>query len=328
MAMISVAMTTYNGSKYVIDQLESIRTQSRKVDEVVIRDDGSIDGTVVMVKDYIKKYKLSTWSIRANKKNLGFADNFTHTISECKGSLVFLADQDDVWYSHKVEETVALMSSQPSILCVASAYDICNSRGELIEMKLRDEWKKDDGGTERIDLSHFLNGQSVRGASMCFRKSILDGETVNDLGLFGHDNIIGIYALLKGRMVFYNKVLFKYRVHNNNTSSISPKRSPSVTQKKLTKRVKFLEDSIRVVGALSDHKLLGEEEKVMMNRRLSFVKSRAALIQGVSLKRILVMTTYLKDYVANSPHGIIGGCHTLLIDVLFSVKFQKWRDNL
>lgn len=82
MAKISVAMTTYNGSKYIIKQLDSLKNQSRKIDELVICDDCSTDNTVELVNDYIKSNNLEGWNIYSNENNLGFINNFKQAIKK------------------------------------------------------------------------------------------------------------------------------------------------------------------------------------------------------------------------------------------------------
>ena len=81
--MISVAMATYNGEKYIEQQLDSIRNQKQKPDEVIICDDGSTDNTVVVINEYIKKYKLKQWIVVENEKNLVYFDNFFKSIKLC-----------------------------------------------------------------------------------------------------------------------------------------------------------------------------------------------------------------------------------------------------
>lgn len=91
MAKISVAMTTYNGSKYIIKQLDSLKNQSRKIDELVICDDCSTDNTVELVNDYIKSNNLEGWNIYSNENNLGFINNFKQTIKKLPVILFFSA---------------------------------------------------------------------------------------------------------------------------------------------------------------------------------------------------------------------------------------------
>lgn len=91
MAKISVAMTTYNGSKYIIKQLDSLKNQSRKIDELVICDDCSTDNTVELVNDYIKSNNLEGWNIYSNENNLGFINNFKQVIKKLPVILFFSA---------------------------------------------------------------------------------------------------------------------------------------------------------------------------------------------------------------------------------------------
>ena len=86
--MISVAMTSYNGEKYIEEQIESILNQTVKIDEIIIVDDGSIDGTI----DLIKKYDVT---LVQNEKNIGYKENFKKAMSLCHGDIIFLCDQDD-----------------------------------------------------------------------------------------------------------------------------------------------------------------------------------------------------------------------------------------
>ena len=73
---ISIVMTTYNGEKYLTEQLDSLRTQTRLPDEVIISDDCSADNTNVMIEEYIKKYRLTSWKHIKLKKNVGWKKNF------------------------------------------------------------------------------------------------------------------------------------------------------------------------------------------------------------------------------------------------------------
>ena len=74
---ISVAMATYNGARFITEQLDSIRLQSLPVDQVILRDDGSSDQTLEIVREYLETYELApAWRITQNGKRLGYAENF------------------------------------------------------------------------------------------------------------------------------------------------------------------------------------------------------------------------------------------------------------
>ena len=93
--LISIAMTSYNGEKYIREQLDSILTQTYGNFELIICDDRSKDSTVEIIKDYC--IKDSRIKLYVNEKNLGFKKNFEKAISLCKGEYIALSDQDDIY---------------------------------------------------------------------------------------------------------------------------------------------------------------------------------------------------------------------------------------
>ena len=104
--MISVAMATYNGEVYLRKQLDSILHQSLPVDEIIICDDQSSDGTVDIIQEYIKQYPHI--HLYKNEQNLGYKRNFKKALSLCSKEYIFLCDQDDIWDSDKVKEMVEI----------------------------------------------------------------------------------------------------------------------------------------------------------------------------------------------------------------------------
>lgn len=93
--LISVALTTYNGEKYLSEQLESIINQDYKNFEIIISDDNSKDKTIEIINDYKNKY--SNIIVNFNSENLGFKKNFEKAISLCNGEFIAFSDQDDIW---------------------------------------------------------------------------------------------------------------------------------------------------------------------------------------------------------------------------------------
>ena len=101
--IISVAMCTYNGGKYLQEQLYSIVEQTQLPDEIVICDDGSTDSTLQILDEFKKN---TTFQVRIyhNERRLGATKNFEKAINLCKGNIIVLSDQDDVWLPHKIEK--------------------------------------------------------------------------------------------------------------------------------------------------------------------------------------------------------------------------------
>ena len=93
---ISIAMCTYNGAEFLPAQLQSILTQSRPPDEIIICDDRSTDDTQALLKKFATESPIPI-AVHINDHNLGSVKNFERTISLCTGDVIALSDQDDVW---------------------------------------------------------------------------------------------------------------------------------------------------------------------------------------------------------------------------------------
>ena len=94
---ISIAMTAFNGAKYINEQLNSFASQTRLPDEVVVCDDISSDDTFEILDNFARSAPFKMIVVR-NNKNLGYTKNFEKALSLCSGDLIFLSDQDDIWY--------------------------------------------------------------------------------------------------------------------------------------------------------------------------------------------------------------------------------------
>ena len=114
-------MTTYNGQSFLEKQLNSILSQTIKVDEIIVCDDGSTDATHKILSKYESTGVLK---FQVNDSNLGFVRNFEKALSLCTGEYIFLSDQDDIWYPNKVE---VLIKSLNGNLLIHSDCDLIDS---------------------------------------------------------------------------------------------------------------------------------------------------------------------------------------------------------
>ena len=139
MTNISVAMATYNGEKYIAEQLQSLADQSHLPFELVIGDDGSSDSTLDIIKDFRAHAPFSV-HIHQNETNLGFARNFLATAKRCKGDWIAFCDQDDFWLPGKLAKTVDAICHTPNCSMVLQNALLCdkalNSRGRKFPNKL------------------------------------------------------------------------------------------------------------------------------------------------------------------------------------------------
>ncbi len=127
---VSLVMAVYNGEKYLIEQLDSIRKQTYLIDEVILIDDVSTDNSYELIHQYIDGYKLINWKLIKNENNLGYRKNFKKGLEIVDGDIIFLSDQDDRWHLNKIEVMVEKMS-QSNILSLASSFNFYGSRWKL-----------------------------------------------------------------------------------------------------------------------------------------------------------------------------------------------------
>ncbi len=125
MIKTSIAMTTYNGEKYLQEQLDSFLNQTILPDELIVVDDCSSDKTIEILNKY-KNYAPFPVKIIQNKVNVGskhnfaYSKNFDTAIRNCSYDIVFLSDQDDVWFNNKIEEHLKIYEKNPTTVIVAN----------------------------------------------------------------------------------------------------------------------------------------------------------------------------------------------------------------
>ncbi|MBC7795807.1 MAG: glycosyltransferase family 2 protein, partial [Pyrinomonadaceae bacterium] len=137
MPTTSIALCTYNGAKFLDEQLESIARQTRLPDELVICDDCSTDETAQIVKRFAET---GVFPVRfcVNEKNLGSTKNFEKAIELCAGEIIFLCDQDDFWEPTKIEKIVAEFEQDGQIGLVFSDAEIVDENLRKLNIKLSD----------------------------------------------------------------------------------------------------------------------------------------------------------------------------------------------
>jgi glycosyltransferase involved in cell wall biosynthesis len=205
---ISIAMATYNGAKYLQEQLESFLSQTRQPDELIVCDDGSSDATLDILERFRQSAPFAV-QIHGNETRLGFTKNFEKTLIKCSGDLVFLSDQDDVWFPSKVEVVEKAFLSHPEKLLVV--HD-----GKLVDEKL--DWH---GATKLGQvMSGFGTGDAlVMGALTAIRGDFLSCALPVPDGIVGHDMWLhNIARHLDARLVL-DQPLQLIRRHSSNTSN-------------------------------------------------------------------------------------------------------------
>lgn len=126
--MISVCMATYNGEKYIHEQMSSILPQLCDLDEIIVCDDASVDKTVAILESFCdNRIKLFR-----NSSNLGHVKNFEKAISLANGEYIFLSDQDDIWEPNKIKKTIDVFERRSNISLIYHNLHLIDESGILM----------------------------------------------------------------------------------------------------------------------------------------------------------------------------------------------------
>lgn len=208
MDRVCVIMSTYNGEKYLSEQLDTILGQRNVEIKIFVRDDGSTDNTVNILKKYSELGQLEY----IVGENLGAAKSFMSAIMLAPDSEYYaFSDQDDVWEENKIEEAVKKIqksdSSEMPIL-YHSKVKITNERGEVI------------GENGRYEHKEFLNGYCgyAIGCTVVFNNALMNFlKKYNPQTLIMHDAWVkDVCIAVEGKVIFDNKAYICYRQHGNN----------------------------------------------------------------------------------------------------------------
>lgn len=217
--LVSIAMATYNGEKFVEQQIQSLLAQDYPNLEIVISDDCSQDRTWEILEHYASiddRIRLLPRTV-----NLGYVKNFVRVFSECKGELISPCDQDDIWYPNKTSRLVEEMGDATLIYCNNRYIDEKNSFL----------------GKTHADVVNMIDGQDVRkllfctsisGHTMIFNKKLL--SITSQLVDFPYvDWAIAFLAAEYGNIKYLDEILVDWRQHSN--SATFHMRSKTVSSK-------------------------------------------------------------------------------------------------
>ena len=308
----SVVMATYNGVDYLYEQLDSLRDQSRKIDEVIICDDRSKDNTVELIQNYIKENDLAdTWSIQVNEKNLGYADNFHKALTLATGDYIFFADQDDIWMLSKIEEMVKVMEKNPKIQLLCSDYEPFTSaeNAPSVPKKIMDKMTG-DGSVEQIPLNAANIHIASLGCDMCIRKSFRDAVEPFWISGWAHDDYVWKTAQVLDGCFTYHKPMIKRRLHANN-----------VSMKKMHVndiRIKFLKNllvSYQQTQKLVEHVNASNGAKTLLKKCIKSTELRIELLESKKLWNAVPLALCYARYYHSRK--------SIPVELLMAIKSKK-----
>lgn len=293
-------MSSYNGEKYIEDQLKSIQGQERPADEVLIRDDGSTDNTVKIARHFIQTHHLKNWRVEVNSQNLGWRENFVQGMLEAQGNLIFFCDQDDVWRSEKLKLMEKVMQGNPQINVLASNYQ------KLLGNEL-DKIGPYPAGQQVKKIGLYNNYMFVKapGCTYCVRKEFAQATAKVWNKEYPHDALVWELALFTDSLYLYTKPLIKWRQHQ--TSAFSKE---SRLLKTKSKKYRWLEESqrfnnsIREFLAVNNGQVDNEKKRLLeatdkyLSLRKKFYDIRNP-IYGLQLLRYWKLYPRYRQYLAD-----------------------------
>lgn len=206
--LISVVIAAFNGEKFILELLESIASQTHKVDEIIVCDDCSTDNTIKILDAFKFKYTYLNIRIIVNRHPLGVSKNFSKAIKLSKGDLIFLADQDDIWHNNKVQTMLGAYTKGRTSYII-SDMNVINVTGDLQKFTWAELMENNYG----ITKSHVMNGCAVAATKKFFRSClpIPPGK--------GHDVWFAYCAKRLKTRLFLDKTLMDYRINPQGLTS-------------------------------------------------------------------------------------------------------------
>ena len=226
MDKIDILMATYNGEKYLKEQLDSILNQTYSNFRLLISDDCSKDRTREILKEY--EQKDNRIKVFYQETNLGYVKNFEFLLNQVESDIYALSDQDDVWLPKKIEKTYNKMMETNSDL-VFTDLEVVNENLETIYPSYNDFmnlYRKIKENKDSYLMEYLYN--TITGCTLMSKKSFLDKilPIPTDSKYVIHDSWIGLVVSLYGKVEYLDEPTIKYRQHGNNqvgTNHISHK---------------------------------------------------------------------------------------------------------
>lgn len=323
---ISVALCTYNGERFLQEQLISIANQTLLPREIVISDDGSNDGTLQVIESFVANLK-STRSLIAIKvfthdSKLGISKNFEFASSICSSELIAFCDQDDVWPKDKLEKIQAEFILNPQLLMVFSDAHLVNESGTKTGVNLYETvgfTRRLQKRVNRGEIFHLLIKRNVvTGATMVVRKTLLrDAFPIPEGWL--HDEWCAMFLALSypKRVLSLQAKYLNYRQHGQNEVGAAPLDAKRVFSKLFSVRTERNAALLHRADSLSsfvnqNKELTSPAVSEAVSKKLEHEKTRSQLPN----KRIKRVYPICKQFLAGGYTNYGNGIKDVLRDLL------------
>lgn len=267
---VDVLVATYNGEKYILEQLNSILLQERFINKIILRDDGSQDSTQRILNNFRDKNPNLVKIIEDGKGQLGPKNNFKELVLNSEAELIVLSDQDDLWSADKLEKLLAIAETKNFMtepVLVHSDLKVVNKKLSVIADSFMDY--KGFDPSDRNPLNLLLRNTITGCTVLCNR--VLIKQTIDYFDLFSmHDEALAVCAALSDNIYYVNEKLVLYRQHDNNVVGAHAKNGSSSLLK--TKIASYRYDWISVykkAQLLSNSKFVSHNNKILLEQLIS-----------------------------------------------------------
>lgn len=317
---ISVAICTYNGAEFLPAQLQSIITQSRPPDEIIICDDRSTDNTRSLLEKLAAESSIPI-NLHINDQNLGSVKNFERAISLCTGDVIALSDQDDVWRNDKLQLFESVLNNSPSAGLVFSDAAIVDENLNPLNRRMWDEVGFDTHKRKLVRtgraLEVLITGWTVTGATMAFRSPFVKlSLPIPDGIAMIHDGWIALTIAAVADVIAIDEPLIQYRQHAQQQIG-APARKATAPEE--PRGVQAIETAFRRRNSSADlHKILETLEARLLAHASDF-DTRKAL-------------SFVSDYAfhlnvrANLPQRRLNRVPSILRELL-SLRYHEYANG-
>ena len=328
--LISVVMATYNGEKYIAEQIDSVLAQSYDAIELIICDDESSDKTVEIIELYMKAHPCIR--LYQNSENLGFVKNFEKGIGLSSGQYIALCDQDDIWERNKLEIQMDVLVKQELVssvtpvmvhsdLCVVNAQNMLqhNSYFKLKKYTLK----------ETKDLGHIAGPSGVIGNTILFNQALKEKILPFPDCISFHDQWIALLNEVYGTRVTVHQPLVRYRIHSKNNSNTEK----SLSFDSLGTFSSFVKGEIRppylgsaracMIEHLMTRCMLESSDKILLDQFLVYLNQKESSFS-------VLLTLWNKDLIKRDLGYRLGFSINYLLfkekqEKIFLFGFSHWK---
>jgi glycosyltransferase involved in cell wall biosynthesis len=226
--IVSIAVCTYNGERFIGAQMESLLAQSSLPDEIVLADDASTDGTCAILDAFAARARSEGIEVTlvARDQNIGFVQNFSDALLRTRGDIVFLCDQDDTWHPRKIAQMRERFTHDPALTLLHSDGELVDAELEPMGSTMFDALQVKPWELAAIHAGRafevLVRRSMVTGAATAFRRSLLATGLPIGQGWI-HDEWLAIVAALIGKVDVLPAALIAYRQHGGNEVGMRPR---------------------------------------------------------------------------------------------------------